>query len=164
MLLLVVGGSTARAAEPSFDVGLGFGFADAASSQGFDGGWDLQLGCEWNPRAKWRHGAQLHVIRGWTSRGDITGETEMAFDSMAANFTFRPRKRAARWIQFKTGLVYARYKTALFDDDGIGVAGGIGIVLGSENKVRLHLLDYSRYHIDGRSFNTYSLSFALFFH
>ncbi len=164
-LLFVIGSPAAQgAAKGSFDVGLGLGFADSTDFEGFDGGWDLQFGYEWNERQKWYVGAQLHVIRGWTSSSDLIGSTDMSFDSVAANFTFRPKKPAARWIQLKAGIVHADYQTAVINSSGFGFAAGVGVVLGSESKVRFHLLDYSRYEVGGKGFNVYSLGFVLFGH
>ena len=160
-LVLVIGCSAVFAAEGSFDLGLGLGFADAASFEGFDGGLDLQFGYEWKQWKKWHVGAQLHVIRGLTSESDLTGGTDMSFDSVAANFTLRPKKRAIRWIQLKAGVVHAGYKTTEINESGIGLAAGFGVVLGSK-KVRIHLLDYSRYEVKGEGFNVYSLGFVLF--
>ena len=163
-LVLLIGCSAAAAAEGSFDLGLGLGFVDSASFEGFDGGWDVQFGYEWKQREKWYVGAQLHVIRGWTSASDLTGGTDMSFDSVAANFTLRPKKRSMRWIQLKAGLVHADYETIAINESGLGFAGGFGFVLGSESKVRIHLLDYSRYVVGGDSFNVYSIGFILFGH
>ena len=164
LLSLVISSSAAHAAEGSFDLGLGLGFVDSANFEGFDGGWDLQFGYEWKQRQKWYFGAQLHVILGWTSESDLTGGTDMSFDSVAANFTLRPKKRSMRWIQLKAGVVHASYKTTAINDSGLGLATGVGVVLGSESKVRIHLLDYSRYVVDGKGFNVYSLGFVLFGH
>ena len=164
LLPLVISAPAAHAAKGSFDLGVGLGFADSANFEGFDGGWDLQFGYEWKQRQKWHVGAQLHVIRGWTSEDDLTGGTAMSFDSVAANFTFRPRKRSMRWIQLKAGIVHADYKTSVINGSGLGLAAGVGVVLGSESKVRIHLLDYSRYEVGGKGFNVYSLGFVLFGH
>jgi hypothetical protein len=161
-LLFVIGSPVAQgAAKGSFDVGLGLGFVDSADFEGFDGGLDLQFGYEWNERQKWYVGAQLHVIRGFTSSSDVIADTDMSFDSVAATFTFRPKKPAARWIQLKAGIVHADYQTAVINSSGFGFAAGVGVVLGSESKVRFHLLDYSRYEIGSHGFNVYSLGIAL---
>ena len=69
-----------------------------------------------------------------------------------------------RWIQFKAGVVHASYKTTLINESRLGLAAGVGVTLGSEKKVRIHLLDYSRYEVGGDSFNVYSLGFVLFGH
>ena len=74
-LLFVLGTTCMEAAEGSFDIGLGLGFADAASSDAFEGGWDLQFGYEWHQGQSWNVGTQLHVILGWTSASDVTGGT-----------------------------------------------------------------------------------------
>ena len=161
-LLLAIGCSAASAQEGSFDVGMGLGFADAADFEGFDGGWDLQFGYEWRETEKWFIGAQLHVIRGWTEEEDLVGGTEMTFDSVATNVTFRPNKPWMRWIQLKAGLVYADYKTFEVDGSGVGVTAGVGVVLGGE-RFRVHLLDYSRYEVQGAGFNVYSINFGALF-
>ena len=86
----------------------------------------------------------------------------MSFESAAANFTLRPRKRSMRWIQLKAGVVHASYKTTVINESGLGLAAGVGVVLDSQKKVQIHLLDYSRYEVGGDSFNVYSFGFVLF--
>ncbi len=163
-LLFVLGITCMEAAEGSFDIGLGLGFADAASSDAFEGGWDLQFGYEWHQGQSWNVGTQLHVILGWTSASDVTGGTSMSFDSAAVNATFRPRSSALSWIQLKAGVVYADYKAIQMDQSGIGLAAGLGFVLFPESKLRFHFIDYSRYEIEGEGFNIYSISLSLFFY
>ncbi len=103
----------------------------------------------------------MHVLQGWTSESDLTGGTEISFASVAANVTLRPKKRSIRWIQLKAGVVHASYKTTEINESEIGLAAGFGVVLGSK-KVRIHLLDYSRYEVQGNGFNVYSIGFVLF--
>jgi hypothetical protein len=157
--------STARA--EGLDFGFGLGFADAANADGFDGGWDVQVGYEMKQMDHWNFGAQVHVIKGWTDGSDVdedkeygdTESTTMAFDSQAVYLTARPEKW---WVQFRAGLVHARYYTVTQDENGIGVAAGAGLVIGSET-IRLHLLDYNRYQIGADGFNIYSITIGVFF-
>lgn len=160
-LFLVTGGSAAIAQVGSFDIGWGLGFADA-SFEGFEGGPDIQFGYEWKELETWHIGAQLQVIRGWTTEEDLTGGTEMLFDSAATYLTFRPKKRWMGWIQLKAGVAYADYRNSVMEGSGLGLATGIGVVVGS-GMVRVHLIDYVRYEIDGHGFNVYSLNFSLMF-
>ena len=88
----------------------------------------------------------------------------MSFDSVAAALTLRPRKPALRWIQLRAGVVHANYRTAEINESGLGFAASVGVVLGSGRKVRVHLLDYSRYEVEGKGFNVYSVGFVLFGH
>lgn len=148
-----------------FDLGVGLGFVDSAESKGFDGGWDIELGYELPEINKWNVGAQLHVIKGWTSAGDVEEEraygdydsTVMAFDSQALYLTMRPEDW---WVQFKAGLVHADYHTVQEDTSGTGLAVGIGIMVGSGD-FRLHMLDIHRYQIGGDTFYIYSFSIFL---
>ena len=157
--------SEARAG--GLDLGVGLGFVDAADADGFDGGWDLQAGYEIKKTELWNFGAQVHVISGWTTRSDVnedkeygeTDSTAMAFDSQAVYLTARPENW---WVQFRAGLVHASYYTVEQDEDGFGVAAGVGLVIGSD-KIRLHLLDFDRYQIGSDGFNIYSISIGIFF-
>ena len=165
VLCLVLNGSAAARAE-GLDFGFGLGFVSAADTDGFDGGWDVQVGYEMKQTEHWNFGAQVHVISGWTDKssvdedreyGDIESTT-MAFDSQAVYLTARPENW---WIQFRAGVVHASYYTVTRDENGIGAAVGAGLVIGSET-VRLHLLDYNRYQIGSDAFNVYSISIGIF--
>lgn len=157
--------SEARA--EGLDIGFGLGFVDSANSDGFDGGWDLQIGYEMKQTEHWNFGAQLHFINGWTSKDAVdedkeyndTDSTTMVFDSQALYLTARP----ANWLlQFRTGVVHASYYTIEQDKTGFGVAAGAGLIIGSE-KIRLHILDYNRYQIGADGFNVYSISIGIFY-
>jgi hypothetical protein len=86
--------------------------------------------------------------------------SSMAFDSQALYLTARPEKW---WLQFRAGLVHASYYTVEQDEDGFGVAAGVGLVIGSET-IRLHLLDYNRYQIGSDGFNVYTIAIGIFLH
>ena len=167
VLCLALVGASAAWAE-GLDFGFGLGFVSAADTDGFDGGWDVQVGYERKQTEHWNFGAQVHVISGWTDKssvdedreyGDIESTT-MAFDSQALYVTARPENW---WIQLRAGVVHASYYTVNQDEDGFGVAAGAGLVIGSE-AVRLHLLDYNRYQIGSDAFNVYSISIGIFFY
>jgi hypothetical protein len=146
----------------SFNAGVGLGFADSRQTEGFDGGWDLQFGYEMNTTQHWDFGAQFHLIRGWTTKGDVNEEkaygyedsTVMAFNSEALYLTARPKNW---WILFKAGLVHADYHTVTKDVSDTGLALGVGIVLGSD-LLRLHLIDYHRYIIGSEHFDIYTIA------
>ena len=150
----------------SFDLGVGLGFADSQSDDGFEGGWDVQAGYEGAMIGDWNIGGMVHLIKGWTDRskaGLYSGDTSMYFQSTALYATARPEHRWLQWLQLKGGLVDARYKTMATEGSGMGLALGAGIVLGGDD-FRLHALDVYRYQIGGRSFNIYSISIAILFH
>jgi hypothetical protein len=147
----------------AFNAGLGLVFADASNLEGFDGGWDLQFGYEAKETKYWNLGVQLHLIKGWTSEGDVEANSHMSFDSTAVYFTARPTARGARWLQLKAGIAKADYVTAEKNNKDTGTAFGVGVVIGDE-KVQWHLLDYQRYTISGDQFNIYSISLAVLFH
>ena len=90
----------------AFNAGLGLAFADARNLEGFDGGWDFQFGYEAKGTKYWSLGAQLHLIKGWTSEGDVEADSDMSFGSTAVYFTARP---TARWLQLKAGIANADY-------------------------------------------------------
>ena len=154
--LSVFVGLVGTAAAGSFDLGVGLGFAARTGGSGFDGGWDVQAGFEserWSE--SWDFGGQLHWLGGWNSEGDAEEDsTQMAFDSLAAYFTARPRRW---WLQFKAGLVGA--EVARGDDDrrGIGPALGAGLSVGS-GAFRVHILDYAHYWVAGDGFEVFSIS------
>ena len=157
---------SSEALAEGLDFGFGLGFVDAADADGFDGGWDIQVGYEMKQTDHWNFGAQIHVINGWTPRSAVDEDKEyndpesttMAFDSQALYLTARPENW---WLQFRAGLVHASYYTIDQDENGFGVAAGAGLVIGSET-VRLHLLDYNRYQIGSDGFNVYSISIGVF--
>jgi hypothetical protein len=146
----------------SFDLGFGIGLADSVQTEGLDLGWDFIFGYEFKQTTNWNLGVQLHLLRGLTSKSDVNSDTDMAFDSTAVTFTARPDKRGLNWIQLKVGTAQANYKTQELDNKGIGLAYGVGAVIGEE-KVRVHLLDIERYEIEGDSFNIYSINVAILF-
>ncbi len=168
ILLLTLGSFTEISAE-GFDLGVGLGFADSPDQGVFDGGWDIQLGYEFNQTENWNFGTELHIINGWTTKGDVEEEKEyayeestmMAFNSQALYLTARPEHRWVNWLQFKAGVVRADYHTVKTDEITMGTAMGVGIVFGSE-KFRLRMLDYHRYFVGGDSFNVYSFSLFIF--
>jgi hypothetical protein len=163
LFLLLIACCPGFAWAGSFNAGLGFAFADARNIEGFDLGWDLQFGYEAKETTHWGLGVQLHLIKGWTSEGDVEAESDMSFSSTAVYFTARPMARWAQWLQLKAGIAKADYVTAEEDNEGTGTALGVGVVIGSE-KVQWHLLDYQRYAISGDQFNVYSISLAVLFH
>lgn len=148
------------------DFGFGLGFVDSADADGFDGGWDVQVGYEMKQTEHWNFGAQVHVINSWTSKSEVdedkgyydSDSSSMAFDSQALYLTARPENW---WLQFRAGLVHASYYTVDQDEDGFGAAVGAGLVIGTET-IRLHLLDYNRYQIGSDGFNVYSISIGIF--
>lgn len=146
----------------SFDFGFGLGLADSVQTGGLDLGWDFIFGYEFKQTTNWNLGVQLHLLRGWTSKSDVDSDTDMAFDSTDVTFTARPAQRGLDWIQLKVGTAQANYKTQELDNKGIGLAYGVGVVIGGE-RVRLHLLDIERYEIEGDSFNIYSINVAILF-
>lgn len=145
----------------SVDFGVGLGLADSDGA-GIDLGLDLLVGYEWQRWPKWTFGVQLHALDGWSSSDHLYDEEDILFDSVAVNLTFRPSATRFRWIQLKTGIVHVDYETLAGRDRGIGLSAGFGIVTGSE-KVRLHLIDVSRYQAAGEGFTVVSVSFGVFF-
>ena len=163
LVLFVISNHPYPAWAGSFDFGFGLGFAESVHTEGSEFGWDFVFGYEFKQTTNWNLGVQLHLLRGWTSRSDVDSDTDMAFDSTAVTFTARPEKRGLNWIQLKAGAVRASYKTLELDNKGIGLAYGVGAVIGGE-RVRVHLLDIERYEIEGDSFNIYSINLAILFH
>lgn len=152
------------------DVGAGFGVVSL--QQGFEGGWDIQVGYEFKETQRFSIGAQWQWYKGWTSESSL-GKTEgMAFRSNALYLTARPKHEALQWLQLKAGVVNANYKIAEYDTASgtvtvridrsgeTGLALGAGLVFGSE-KVRFHLLDYQRYSFSGESFDSFNISLVL---
>ena len=152
------------------DIGAGFGVV--SHHQGFDGGWDIQVGYEFKETQRLSLGVQGQWLKGWTSEnrlGDVEG---MAFSSNALYLTARPRHEALRWLQLKAGVVNANYKIAEYDSatgtvvvrgdrsGETGLAFGVGLVFGSD-KVRFHLLDYQRYSFAEESFDAFGISLML---
>lgn len=170
-LLFLIFNSFYEARAGGFDIGAGLGFADSGNTEALDGGWDLQVGYEMIETEDWNFGAQFHLIKGFTSEGDVkeerllysgsdnTDSTIMAFDSQALYLTARPDNW---WLQFKAGIVHGDYHTVDKDASKMGAALGLGIVVGSED-FRLHLLDFHRYQFGGDSFNVYSISIGILF-
>lgn len=162
LALFLVLGTFGEAEAEVFDVGVGVGVVGSRSPERYDGVWDLQLGYEMTMTKKWNVGAQLHFIKGWTSKRDVDEEraygdeesTVMAFDSQALYLTFRPEDW---WLQFKAGPVHASYYTVNKDESAVGAAVGIGLVVPSD-VIQVHMLDYHRYRVGGESFNVYSMS------
>jgi len=157
----------APARGEGFDLGLGLGFVN--HKQGFDGGWDIQVGYEFRQTQRFNIGVQWQMLRGWTSEESLGSEEGMSFRSNALYLTARPSHNALRWLQFKAGVINADFKIAEFDytesavrlrsdqSGATGLALGLGFLLGSDT-VRLHLFDYQRYMIAGESFDAFGIS------
>lgn len=162
LALFLVLGTFGEAGAEVFDIGVGIGLVGTRSPERYDGFWDLQLGYEMTVTDEWNLGAQLHLIKGWTSKSDVDEEkaygdeesTFMAFDSQALYLTLRPEDW---WLQFKAGPVHASYHTVNKDESSVGAGVGIGLVVPSD-LVQVHMLDYHRYRVGGESFNVYSIS------
>jgi len=148
-----------HARADSFDFGAGFGFADSPSSGAFEGGWDVIAGYEKHAPDGWNIGAQLHYIKGWTDKNSDFIDTRMYFQSTALYLTARPENW---WLQLSGGVVSAEYKSLAMAGSGTGLAVGAGVVLGDGN-LRLHVLDYHRYMIEGQIFNVYSISIGVLY-
>lgn len=148
-----------QAVADSFDFGAGYGFADSPATGAFEGGWDVIAGYEKHASAGWNIGAQLHYIKGWTDKNSDFIDTRMYFQSTALYVTARPENW---WLQFSGGLVSAEYKSLMMTGSGTGFAAGAGVVLGDGN-LRLHLLDYHRYMLEGQIFNVYSISIGVLY-
>lgn len=163
--MLIFGGCSQQVWAGSIDIGAGLGFADSSDSEHYEGGWDLQAGYEGDVSADWSLGGELHIIHGWTSKYDTDTytDTSMYFQSTALYLTVRPHNRSYQWLQLKGGIVSADYKTLTEDWHGDGTALGVGVVMGND-PLRIHILDYYRYQLGGRSFNIYSLSLIVLFH
>lgn len=157
--------SEARADD--FDLGLGFNYIGAQSGE-FDVGWEAQLGYEMLEAKKWHFGAQLHLINGITSRGDVDEDKAydieesymLAYDSQALYLTARPKNW---WLQFQLGMVHADYYTTRKDERSIGPAFGLALVAPTKY-VTLHMLDFHHYRVNGESFNVYSISMLILFY
>jgi len=153
-----------------FDLGLGLGFVN--HKQGFEGGWDIQIGYEFKQTQRFDIGVQWQMLRGWTSEDSLGTEEGMSFRSNALYLTARPRHEALSWLQFKAGVIHADFKISEFDytagsvqlradqNGATGVGLGLGFVLGSE-KLRVHLFDYQRYMIGGESFDAFGISLVV---
>lgn len=163
ILILTFGCGCQQAWSGSFDIGIGLGFVDSHDSDGFEGGWDFQVGYEKRVSDDWNIGGQVHHINGWTGRSKAMGDSagsSMYFNSTALYATARPRNEWMEWLQFKGGVVSSDYQTLTMDGRGVGLALGVGVVMGDE-RFRFHLLDIHHYIVAGRSFTTYSISVAL---
>lgn len=152
------------------DIGAGFGLV--SHQQGFEGGWDIQVGYEFKETERFSLGAQWQWYKGWTAENRLGEEEGMAFRSNALYLTARPRHEALRWLQLKAGVVNANYKIAEYDSatgtvvvrsdrsGETGLAFGLGLVIGSD-QVRLHLLDYQRFSFAGESFDAFGISLVV---
>jgi len=143
----------------SFNFGAGYGFVAAAENESFEGGWDVIAGYEVKSSETWNTGVQFHYVKGWTENNSDFIDTRMYFQSTALYATARPENG---WLQFSAGLVSAEYKSLTATGNGMGLAAGVGAVVGGEN-LRLHLLDYHRYMIGGMGFNVYSISLGVIY-
>lgn len=160
-VLLISSGGAVRA--EGFDLGLGLGFAD--HRQGLEGGWDVQLGGEFQQTEDFNLGVQWHHLNGISSVDAQRGQDGMEFDSHAFFLTMRPR--SLDWLQLKAGVVSADYKIVEIRDfrrpdisqrqGATGFATGLGLVFGSEH-FRVHLLDYEHYKIGREKFTVWSFS------
>ncbi len=159
MLGFVLACMSQVAVADSFNFGAGFGFAESSASDAFEGGWDVIAGYEKNALDGWNIGGQLHLIRGWTDKNGEFIDTRMYFQSTALYVTARPENW---WLQFSGGVVSAEYKALAMAGSGTGLAVGAGLVIGGES-LRLHVLDYHRYMIEGQIFNVYSISFGVIY-
>jgi hypothetical protein len=152
------------------DVAAGLGVV--SHQQGFEGGWDVQVGYEFKETQRFSIGAQWQWYKGWTSESSL-GKTEgMAFRSNALYLTARPKHEAWKWLQLKAGVVNANYKIAEYDSAAgavvvsadrsgeTGLALGASLVFGSD-MVRFHLLDYQRYSFSSESFDSFGISLVL---
>jgi hypothetical protein len=152
------------------DIAAGFGVI--SHQQGFEGGWDIQVGYEFKETQRFSLGAQLQWYKGWTSESRVGEEEGMAFRANALYLTARPRHEALQWLQLKAGVVNANYKIAEYDSAAgtvvvrsdrsgeTGLALGASLVFGSD-KVRFHLLDYQRYSFSAESFDSFGISLVL---
>jgi hypothetical protein len=170
-LAIVVSEAVAQPAAMAegFDIGAGLGFI--SERQGLEAGWDVEVGYEFKETERVSLGVQWEWINGWTSENRVGDEEGMSWRSNALYLTMRPKPAKLRWLQLKAGMVNANYKIADFDNElsavrvskdnsGTGIALGVGLVLGSD-KVRLHLLDYQHYVIDGDKFDSFGLSLTV---
>ena len=161
--------SFCEARAEGFDIGVGFMYVDSPSQEDVsDLGWDVQIGYEMAEVEKWNFGAQLHLLKGWTSKGDVNEDKElgiedsamMAYDSQALYLTARPKDW---WLQFKLGVVHADYYTVHKDESNVGMAFGVGLVVPSE-MIQVHMLDFHHYQVSGESFNVYTISMLVLFY
>jgi len=162
VIMLTLMAASSRAA--GFDAGLSIEAVNATGAPGFDLGWGLEFGYEFQQAGAWNLGLQGHYLQGITDDEDVDediywGDTDseaMTFEAFSLGVTARPD----RWpLLFKAGPVHIDYRNIREQDSGLGFAVGAAIVLG-DDAFRLHLLDYEYYQIAGRGFNTLSFSFV----
>lgn len=167
--LVLILSSFSEARAEGFDVGVGFMYVNSPSQENeSDLGWDLQLGYEMPEVVEWNFGAQMHLLKGWTSKGDVNEDkalgiedsTMMAYDSQALYLTARPKEW---WLQFKLGVVHTDYYTVHKDESDVGMAFGVGLVVPSE-MIQVHMLDFHHYQVSGESFNVYTVSMLVLFY
>ncbi len=166
-LLLLTFVVLSEAKADDFDLGLGFNYLGAQSGE-LDFGVEAQLGYEMLEVEKWNFGAQLHLISGITTKGDVDEDkaygiedsTRLAYDSQALYLTARPKNW---WLQFQLGMVHADYYTTRKDESSIGPAFGLALVAPTKY-VTLHMMDFHHYRVNGESFNVYSISMLILFY
>lgn len=141
------------------DFGAALEFVKASTFDGVDGGVGVQAGYEFAHTRHWNYGAQLAYFDGWTGRGDIQYENDLAFRSLAAYLTARP----AHWpLSLRAGVVNADYKSLVRDRRTTGWAIGLSLSVGDEDW-RIHLLDYEHYQFGADRFNAVGLSVGLLY-
>lgn len=153
--MLLVWGSSSHAAD--VDIGAGISFIDRSSGNGFDSGWDVQLGYELAHSRALNMGAQLHLTRGTKSGSSMSTGDEMNYSSNALYLTARPHNW---WLQFKGGAVQADFSSASGENSHTGYGVGMGIVVDFYG-VNMHILDYQRFVFGNESFNLYTISFSV---
>ena len=138
---------------------LGYGL-DLFRQNNFDAfGWGegFFIGKEFYRTDNWAFGVQAHIQ---SSSSSVTYDDDLKFNAYSIFTTARPR--AFPILQFKAGLVNARYENINGRDSGSGFAYGMAIVTGNK-RIRLHWLDYEIYKIGDDRFRSGSLGIVLIF-
>lgn len=143
--------------DGQLDLGYGLEIIRQDNFNADDWGQGFIIGKEFYHTDNWSIGVQGHVI---SSSRSVNYDDELKFNAYSIFATARPR--ALPVLQFKAGVVNARYENINTRDSGSGLAYGVAIVTGNK-KIRLHWLDYEIYKIGDDKFRTGSIGIVLIF-
>jgi len=143
--------------DGQLELGYGLDIIKQNNLDAVDWGQGFIIGKEFYHTDSWSIGAQSHFFSGSNS---VNYDDDLKINGYSIYVTARPRTLPV--LQFKAGLVNARYENINGRDSGSGMAYGMAIVTGN-NRIRLHWLDYEIYEIGNDRFRSGSLGIVLIF-
>jgi len=143
--------------DGQFELGYGLDIIKQDDVDAVDWSQGFFIGKEFYQTDNWLVGIQSHFLSGSNS---VNYYDDLKINGYSIYATARPR--ALPVLQFKAGLVNARYENINGRDSGSGLAYGIAIVTGN-NRIRLHWLDYEIYKIGDDRFRSGSFGIVLLF-